>query len=561
MARPNIVVDGGTPGVKGSVAPGATVTLTLESTIGVRSCRWTVLSTDETSSVASHPLTRSGPVGEIATFTAGTNGTALIVEIQINNGLVRGRPDPVETTNTIKVYVPTTDGLEVGAVGETFESDPVFGTTALLNGPIRALAALSSSLGSTPPKVAYVSAISNLSLSGIPSSALTDGVTVAGGDIVLALGQTTASQNGLWSVNASGAWTRPNNWSSPSSGDLRGATIFVVAGTARAGFVYQLTNTAAFTVGTSVPSFVRFPDRYDRADLSISSSSPAAGVLARYNASSYLTANAFVDGMGTPAGAGLLRARSNSVAVAFKSALTSGDYQAMAADASDRLSVGGGAWESLTFNVDANKDFNFVHGVNTILSITSDRLTFDRTATMRFVHDAVPSGTGGVTSIEAQGSGGGAGGGINLIVGSGTTVPGDVRIDLGASPTSTTGSFVLAGDVLGDLLTAFYDGGQPGWFVMANDDFDMTATANLYLRGFVAALVSTGGPSGSVTVQTEGVALGGGASFGGGQGVVFVTNASAVPTSNPVGGGILYVEAGALKYRGSSGTVTTIAPA
>jgi hypothetical protein len=27
------------------------------------------------------------------------------------------------------------------------------------------------------------------------------------------------------------------------------------------------------------------------------------------------------------------------------------------------------------------------------------------------------------------------------------------------------------------------------------------------------------------------------------------------------GGGILYVDAGALKYRGSSGTVTTIAPA
>jgi hypothetical protein len=34
-----------------------------------------------------------------------------------------------------------------------------------------------------------------------------------------------------------------------------------------------------------------------------------------------------------------------------------------------------------------------------------------------------------------------------------------------------------------------------------------------------------------------------------------------VPTANPTGGGVLYVEAGALKYRGSSGTVTTIAAA
>jgi len=46
--------------------------------------------------------------------------------------------------------------------------------------------------------------------------------------------------------------------------------------------------------------------------------------------------------------------------------------------------------------------------------------------------------------------------------------------------------------------------------------------------------------------------------FGGGTNVIAIKNATA-PTSNPSGGGILYVEAGALKYRGSSGTVTTIA--
>lgn len=48
---------------------------------------------------------------------------------------------------------------------------------------------------------------------------------------------------------------------------------------------------------------------------------------------------------------------------------------------------------------------------------------------------------------------------------------------------------------------------------------------------------------------------------GGGQKVIFISNAATVPTSNPTGGGIIYVEAGALKYRGSSGTITTIAVA
>lgn len=49
-------------------------------------------------------------------------------------------------------------------------------------------------------------------------------------------------------------------------------------------------------------------------------------------------------------------------------------------------------------------------------------------------------------------------------------------------------------------------------------------------------------------------------SFGDGKNVIFLANATVVPTANPIGGGILYVENGDLKYRGPSGTVTTIAP-
>ena len=51
------------------------------------------------------------------------------------------------------------------------------------------------------------------------------------------------------------------------------------------------------------------------------------------------------------------------------------------------------------------------------------------------------------------------------------------------------------------------------------------------------------------------------ATHGGGQKVIHIGNAGVVPSSNPTGGGILYVDAGALKYRGTSGTVTTIAAA
>src|SRR5574341_1206328 len=50
-------------------------------------------------------------------------------------------------------------------------------------------------------------------------------------------------------------------------------------------------------------------------------------------------------------------------------------------------------------------------------------------------------------------------------------------------------------------------------------------------------------------------------SFGGGDGVIGIANATTAPNANPTGGGVLYASAGALVWRGSGGTVTTIAPA
>ncbi len=49
--------------------------------------------------------------------------------------------------------------------------------------------------------------------------------------------------------------------------------------------------------------------------------------------------------------------------------------------------------------------------------------------------------------------------------------------------------------------------------------------------------------------------------FGGGIGVLGIRDAATVPSTNPASGGVLYCQAGALKYRGSGGTVTTIAAA
>ncbi|MFE9026222.1 hypothetical protein ACFYOA_08160 [Streptomyces iakyrus] len=66
------------------------------------------------------------------------------------------------------------------------------------------------------------------------------------------------------------------------------------------------------------------------------------------------------------------------------------------------------------------------------------------------------------------------------------------------------------------------------------------------------------------TLYAAGVGLqvgGTSVTFGGGSGVLGLTNAATVPTTNPTGGGVLYAEGGALKWRSPNGVVTTIAPA
>lgn len=91
--------------------------------------------------------------------------------------------------------------------------------------------------------------------------------------------------------------------------------------------------------------------------------------------------------------------------------------------------------------------------------------------------------------------------------------------------------------------------------------YDSSGTrTNFATIGGLKELATDGSSLGAFVVYTRG------ASFAerfriGSEGVVRVANTSTPPSSDPTGGGYLYVESGALKFRGSSGTVTTIASA
>lgn len=92
----------------------------------------------------------------------------------------------------------------------------------------------------------------NITLTGLQTI---DGVSLAANDRVALIGQTTASQNGLYSAQ-SGAWVRVTDMDANS--ELTGGTEFLVnEGTTYGGSVWRITNTGTITLGTTNLTFAQ----------------------------------------------------------------------------------------------------------------------------------------------------------------------------------------------------------------------------------------------------------------------------------------------------------------
>lgn len=90
-----------------------------------------------------------------------------------------------------------------------------------------------------------------------------DGITLATGDRILLKDQTSGSQNGLYTVNASGAPTRAfdmdqDTTTSVPAEEVMGAVIYVIAGTTNGGTSWRNTNTSAPTLGTTALTFAAY---------------------------------------------------------------------------------------------------------------------------------------------------------------------------------------------------------------------------------------------------------------------------------------------------------------
>jgi hypothetical protein len=133
-----------------------------------------------------------------------------------------------------------------------------------------------------------------------------------------------------------------------------------------------------------------------------------------------------------------------------------------------------------------------------------------------------------------------------------------------AGTTTAIGRATVVG---GSSQLSFHDGNGSntnyGYLNYGGSSGELTLNANSTGGNTAIRFLTSNGGANAERVRIDYAgSLGlGGSSFGSGALVMFIANATTAPTTNPTGGGVLYVEAGALKYRGSSGTVTTIANA
>ena len=138
------------------------------------------------------------------------------------------------------------------------------------------------------------------------------------------------------------------------------------------------------------------------------------------------------------------------------------------------------------------------------------------------------------------------------------TVAGTVRVDAQASITSRSAATVglLVRAAASQSSNPFEVQNSSGT-VIANITSAGGVRATGTLQGSTISAVTDGSTIATLSASGN-VQFRGAASYGGGVGVIGIANATTAPTSNPTGGGLLFVNAGALQYRGTSGNAATI---
>jgi hypothetical protein len=158
-----------------------------------------------------------------------------------------------------------------------------------------------------------------------------DGVVLATGDRILIKNQTTGSENGIYTVNASGAPTRATD-ADTSSEVNPGLFVWVEEGTANADTAWVLTTNAPITLGTTALAFAKFASVAAVTTLTKFSQTIGDGSATTFNVdhnigSADVHVQVYKVSDGTQVEPDITRSTTNRVVIAFAVAPASNEYR------------------------------------------------------------------------------------------------------------------------------------------------------------------------------------------------------------------------------------------
>lgn len=240
------------------------------------------------------------------------------------------------------------------------------------------------------------------------------------------------------------------------------------------------------------------------------------------------------------ASTGLIRAAKNQDFVTFRNDNDTADITAIAMGATNVLyigSSGGTTRRAATTFVDATTQISLATSGSGRATVTASAVTsfvsqigFGETlGTPNLTHQTrTGNNAAGTLTVAAQQASATASGATNDAGGDLLLAGGDRRANTGRRKGVRIGLTTAAAQTMLEATDVQPEG---------------TAASRVLALVVGAAVTSTEMPTNS------------------GDRVIYVANAATAPTASAVGGGILYAEAGALKWRGSSGTITTLGAA
>ncbi len=250
---------------------------------------------------------------------------------------------------------------------------------------------------------------------------------------------------------------------------------------------------------------------------------------------------------------------------------------------------------SIKFNVNAINTLIITESLATVTALLANTVRVQAATTTHTQGAYIEwnkDGSNGLTYLLNQ-KGSGAGGLVIGEVSTADVITERIRIDGATGNTSIgggTATYQLQVRGAGQLVSALTDAGNKGGSLYLQDTgnaagnggaiFFGTTLGNLTpfaaIKGMVAdggtnttgnlvfssrALISDTALTHRLTLDLAGNMILGASTPGTSAARVLVLSNATAPSTSPAGGGQLYVEAGTLKYRGSSGTITTIGAA